>query len=375
MRHFILKKKDIALIDFNLSWNALGEITYQVNNILVNDVLLPYNFKVDTLISWLQHRFVPKNRAFVESILGSLVGNNEPRLISLLGITLGLSLVDDYWVVPHDSSYLWKDYNLYDNNFSEVLALSAFTGHITKVSGVISSPEPTTNGMLRKCWRRINNEVLLYKAGTEGYSNAGKEPYSEYYASQVALAMGLDAVTYDLERWKGVLCSTCKLFTSESLSFISAFDVFGNMPVSEILSNSSDNTKNKLLDLMAFDAVVINEDRHFNNFGFIRSNTTGELLDVAPIFDNGVSLLNYGLDSDLLNLDEYLQSRQMTFAFIPATNLDVVRGYLTSTQRGRLRKLLGFEFKRHSNYNLSEERLSVLTQLVRHRAGVLLDKS
>lgn len=375
MKRFILKKKDIMLVDFVLSWNALGEITYQVNDMVVNEPLLPYNFKIENILSWLQHRFVPKNRAFVESILGSLVGNNEPRLISLLGITLGLSLVDDYWVVPFDSDYLWKDYNLFENNFSEVLALSAFTGHITKVSGVVSSPEPTTNGMLRKCWRRVNNDVFLYKAGTEGYSNAGKEPYSEYYASQVALAMGLDAVTYDLEQWKGVLCSTCKLFTSENISFISAFDVFGNMPVSEILSKSNDNIKNKLLDLMVFDAVIINEDRHFNNFGFIRSNTTGELLDVAPIFDNGVSLLNYGLERDVANLDEYLQSRQMTFAFIPATNLDVVKGYLTSTQRGRLRKLLGFEFRRHSNYNLPEERLLILNNLVRHRAKALLTTS
>lgn len=36
--------------------------------------------------------------------------------------------------------------------------------------------------MLAKSWRRIKNNILLYKSGTEGFANSGLEPYSEYYA-------------------------------------------------------------------------------------------------------------------------------------------------------------------------------------------------
>ena len=32
---------------------------------------------------------------------------------------------------------------------------------------------------------------LLYKGGTSGFANTGKEPYSEFYAAQVAQAMGI----------------------------------------------------------------------------------------------------------------------------------------------------------------------------------------
>mgnify|MGYP001306642207 CR=1 FL=1 len=60
--------------------------------------------------------------------------------------------------------------------------------------------------MLAKSWRRIKNNILLYKSGTEGFANSGLEPYSEYYASQIAKTMDLHYVNYGLSKWKGKLC-------------------------------------------------------------------------------------------------------------------------------------------------------------------------
>ncbi len=64
----------------------------------------------------------------------------------------------------------------------------------------MSSPELTTNGMLAKCWRRIDGKIYLYKAGTSGCANLGKEPYSEYYASQIAKTMGINQFSYNLKK-------------------------------------------------------------------------------------------------------------------------------------------------------------------------------
>ena len=65
-----------------------------------------------------------------------------------------------------------------------MLALIAFTGYGPYIkSAFMSSPELTTNGMLAKCWRRIDGKIYLYKAETNGFANSGLEPYSEYYAS------------------------------------------------------------------------------------------------------------------------------------------------------------------------------------------------
>ena len=40
----------------------------------------------------------------------------------------------------------------------------------------------------------------------------------------------------------------------------------------------------------ALDFLISNEDRHYNNFGFLRNAETLEWLGTAPVFDNGTSL-------------------------------------------------------------------------------------
>jgi hypothetical protein len=42
--------------------------------------------------------------------------------------------------------------------------------------------------------------------------------------------------------------------------------------------------------MLALDFLIVNEDRHFNNFGVIRNAETLEWLGAAPIFDSGTSL-------------------------------------------------------------------------------------
>ena len=117
-------------------------------------------------------------------------------------------------MVPKGFEGTFAEYNLYQNNFSELLSLVAFTGIEQSNCAFTISPELTTNGMLPKAWRRMENgEICLYKGGSSGAANTGNEPYSEFYACRIAQAMGLNTVIYDLERWKGILASKCKLFT------------------------------------------------------------------------------------------------------------------------------------------------------------------
>lgn len=44
-------------------------------------------------------------------------------------------------------------------------------------------------------------------------------------------------------------------------------------------------------DMIIFDSIILNTDRHFGNFGYLINNNTGEYLRPAPLFDNGNSLL------------------------------------------------------------------------------------
>ncbi|GMB96821.1 hypothetical protein [Helicobacter sp. NHP22-001] len=51
--------------------------------------------------------------------------------------------------------------------------------------------------------------------------------------------------------------------------------------------------KQALSDLMLFDAIIGNVDRHLGNLGMLIDNDTNELIKPAPIFDNGRAFINF----------------------------------------------------------------------------------
>ena len=197
---YILKLFDTPLLKFSVNRTIDGPQIRITWHDLEKVHLLPLSMECtsDSLRHWLRHRTIPANRAYVQNFLSKL-GLSEKDFMGILDVGRGLSLNDSYWVVPVGFEGTFAEYNLFDNPFSKMLSWIAFTGYgSTPKRSFRSSPEFTTNGMLPKAWRRINGEIRLYKGGTSGFSNTGKEPYSEYYAAQVAQAMGLDAVSYGL---------------------------------------------------------------------------------------------------------------------------------------------------------------------------------
>lgn len=220
---YVLRLYDTDLLSFSLSEQGIEGLKAQIHSIDEEDrALFPLDLELtdDGLVKWLQRRVIPKNRAYVAEILKTYgLSVNDTK--GIIDVCKGLSLNDSYWVVPQGFTGTFAQYNLYENRFSEILSLVAYTGIGQSDAAFTTSPELTTNGMLPKAWRFIEGEgIYLYKGGTFGAANTGNEPYSEFYASQVAQAMGLDAVAYELENWKGILASRCKLFTDINTAYI-----------------------------------------------------------------------------------------------------------------------------------------------------------
>jgi hypothetical protein len=44
--------------------------------------------------------------------------------------------------------------------------------------------------------------------------------------------------------------------------------------------------KDNINDMLVFDALIYNTDRHYGNFGVLRDNSDGKIIAPAPIFDN-----------------------------------------------------------------------------------------
>ena len=377
--NYILKQFDKPLLKFSATTDT-SEPEIQILWIDEgNRSLLPLDLALtpEGLSRWLRRRTIPKNRAYVHNLLAKC-GLNLNRPLSIINICKGLSLNDCYWVVQEDNDDVFEKVNLYDNPFSRVLAELVFTGYGSSLrSSLFSSPEFTTNGMLRKCWRRIGGKVYLYKGGTEGASNTGFEPYSEFYAAQIAAAMGVRAIPYGLSRWKGVLCSTCELFTSKEYSYIPVGHLVtkgGMDAVKAYYESLGAEFMAALHEMLVFDAVICNVDRHFGNFGVMVDNRTNTVVSPAPLFDHGNSLFNFaGMDvwSSDATLEEYIETLTPS---VYDDFLGTASAVLTPELREKLRHLLTFRFKKHSRYNLPEKRLRMIEKQVQKRARVLLDK-
>lgn len=324
----------------------------------------------DRLASWLNHRTSPMGRHFMRDLMASLGLNmRDPEFHrKALAFSKGLSLNDVYWTVPDEFASSWEDCNLYANEFSKSMAEIAFSGHGSRRAGeVTTSPEMTTNGMLPKCWRRVDGQVLLYKGGTGGASERrGLEPYSEFYAAQIAEALGFAHVDYGLARYKGSLCSTCPLFTNERI---------GYLPAARMSDRRAVLQDSRFSEIFLFDALVFNTDRHLGNFGYLVDNETNQIVGTAPIFDNGFGLFALAeCDSeepaqDFRSLKAYLRGKH------PAL-FDHWLGFpggLNSRLLMSVERLRGFRFHVHPHYNLPRERLTVLERFLQKRVSDILE--
>ncbi len=372
LRHF-----DTPLLRFSVQMDTSEpepEILWDTEE---NKNLLPLDLELNSksLSRWLRHRTIPKNRAYVNTLL-SKSGLSINRPMSIIQVTKGLSLNDCYWVVDEGFTGRFEQFDLYDNRFSRVLALIAFTGYGSSVrSSLFSSPEFTTNGMLPKCWRRESGVIRLYKGGTSGASNAGNEPYSEFYAWQVAQTMGIHAVAYRLSKWKGQLCSTCELFTSKERAFLPVGRLVpsgGMKAVRAYYENLGPEYVDALNDMLVFDAIICNVDRHYGNFGFLIDTAANIIAAPAPLFDHGNSLFSFAASDDLESektLDAYVKTLMPS---VYDDFLGTARAVLTEKHREALRRLLTFRFTKHPRYNLPDKRLRMIEKEIQKRASVLL---
>lgn len=391
---YVLKLKDIPLVEFSLYvvYEEIFDTVVENYSIKINNVhqenkhLLPKklssNLTEAELLKWINRRKAPKNRQFVEKILSAIDDSDNP--MKYVDVSHALSLNDAYWITNDIMEYKWDELNLYSHPFDEALSYVAFTGYSQKVSGLLSSPEITSSGMLKKCWSNREDGIYLLKGDDVFQSNDGRSQAThEFYAAQVAEAFGIEHIDYGLEEFhhrngnKEIVC-ICKLFTSENEGFVDASIVAGgkgvdvhNLDLSSlsVQKQFSDWFGEFYADMMVFDSLIINRDRHLGNFGMIVDNNTGEYLRPAPLFDNGCSMLLGASKFDLKEgYTDYVASLYCKYMDCDKQ----ARLFVQERHISRLRKLLDFQFVKHPKYNISDETLKVMSKFIQERARKII---
>lgn len=124
-------------------------------------------------------------------------------------------------------------------------------------------------------------------------------------------------------------------------------------------------------DMMVFDSIICNQDRHLGNFGYMVDNDTGEFLRPAPLFDHGVSLFQGAALYDLIHFEEYMEDAGGEGKYL---RFDAVAElFLASRHLPLLQKLTSFRFTPHPRYNISPDVLRLIEKNVQARARRLLE--
>lgn len=300
------KNTKILVAEYNENSNFFDEI-YEVINIefapyivrsyyIENDISNP-SFRMN-LSQWFKGRGIPSWRDKLDLLLHRL---NISTQNELLDKAFGLSLTDQYWLKPCSLDIKYEDINFFDNDFEYGEFMSA---SLSKNSNVITNeeslktPNNTTDGMLKKAWIIENGTRYLIKGG---YRNEILQPFNEVLASEICRRLGFSHVPYTIDIYKDMVVSKCPCFINKDSEFITAYQIKKCMKkhddkqdyedyIKVLENNGIKDARTKLENMFILDFLIMNEDRHLNNFGIIRDVNTLKWLDVAPIFDNGQSL-------------------------------------------------------------------------------------
>lgn len=378
-KRYALKLYDQELMSFELSYDRFANLKVRVlDRDLSTKGLWPMGMRPENLeediAAWAKSRTIPKNRKFVAEILAT-AGLSANDSIGILDTCKGLSVNDSYWLDDGKGGLTFNDVNLFDNNLDETLSIVAYTGYSSGIKHKLGlSTEWTTNGQYPKAWRRIDDGLVLYKAGSSGFMNSGMEPYSEYFASQIAEHIGIKHVPYDLRMWKGKLASTCPLINTKDISYVPfAYTTKDHMfPISMAVAHAfSRDMADDYRDMLLFDALICNPDRHAKNFGVLRDNKTGDVLGMAPLFDHNLSLFPYDMQEEF----DILGERANTVYYPCLSNLPFTEQLgLTMSERNHsmLRRMIGFELENHPSYPVPQDRLDALNRYLGKRTEELL---
>jgi len=247
------------------------------------------------LNDWWSGRSIPASRSGLRDALVALK-ISSPQL--LLTKCFGFSLSDQYWVRPENSNLRWEDMNFFDNPFSEDMGNILF-GEVPKRSDLnLVSPDNTSDGWLKKKWIIADGKRQLIKSGS---NPAQQEPYNEVLASAIMRRLNIEHIPYSLMKINGVPYSVCDDFVTRDTELVAAWHIIQTQKKSNSTSSYQHcinccedlgitDVTASLDRMLTVDFIIVNEDRHFNNFGAIRNANTLEWIGAAPIFDCGTSM-------------------------------------------------------------------------------------
>jgi len=244
---------------------------------------------------WLETRAIDKHRTN-SRILKRLLRLSDKSDISTVLRVHGATITDNYWVkLDSDPGLTWEQVRFNSDYFADVAFrgdFASYTREFAEKERNSPTPELTNIGSYEKCWKLVDGKWVICKAGSPG------ELFSEEFAYHLGQYLGFNMAYY--QAFDGCILSTD--FTEGKYNFEPIANIVYDDDDPELSYTELEKLKpglgKEFLDILFLDALVFNVDRHTFNYGVLRDQQTGDVLSMAPNYDNNLSLISRGAAGD-----------------------------------------------------------------------------
>ena len=301
---------------------------------IVNESLLPlYLRNTNNVERWLETRAIDYHRANSRLLKKALRLTDKDDISTVIAVN-AVTITDSYWIKSLDSELSYLDVR-FDNDYFSNLALNGTYDSFNRVANSKTSktPELTNIGSFEKCWKLKEGQWWMHKKANR------EEMFSEIFIYQLGMKLGFKMAEY--QRGKNAI-KTKDFTNNASVNFEPAYSFMGdNEDYVETLKALKSRCPYAIADyvkMLFLDTICANPDRHTFNFGILRDNDTGNIIGLAPNFDNNMALISRGypknisskndllikLFNDLLNYDNSLKKH------IPLISDDIIKDTIKS---------------------------------------------
>ena len=311
------KNTEVLTAEYDTITKGFNKL-YEIKNIDFAPIILNHLYErehddvnlLEQLTEWFKGRGIPSWRDDLDLLLAKL---NISTPTELLDKAFGLSLSDQYWVKPFDTDIKYEDINFFEHDFEDSEFTNAIFSNNMNINSKISliSPNNTTDGRLKKTWIIEDGKRYLLKGG---YKNEVMQPFNEVLATMICGRLGFKHIPYTIDVIGEKIVSKCECFIDKNTELITAYQILHNncekdkayeTYIKILEDNGIINAREEIENMFILDYIMLNEDRHLNNFGIIRNVEDLCWMGTAPIFDTGESLniIDYNDEELIINGD------------------------------------------------------------------------
>ena len=286
MSQYVLFNDDVQVAQFTVCNSVITGFIPQRQELLPMQIC---HATPDGFASWIRERAIDLTNVQHRNLVHELIGSRDKVTLAIrthmFSVSDTFTCFEEGEFIPRQQLCLPED----QNAVSDYILVSSDTS-LRKLR--VATPNASTDGSFTKTWRFERGDWWLYKIQPTAATDA------EIEISRVLRNIGWDAAEYDhVGRYRKRVKTRNFLRPGEFFEPYDSFRFLFSDPgdnddvIYGNIASLGEEFETAWRRIVLADALFENTDRHMRNFGVIRSSTTGEVLRLAPNFDNNQAYL------------------------------------------------------------------------------------